>query len=517
MNPGQIARMLAGFAAFFTIAQLPPFLMALQEPQDGRFATVAGFGASIAVGMAVAALLWFGGRNAGHEVFRKEAIVVAGVSWALAGLLGAVPFQWSGLLPSAADAVFETVSGLTTTGASVLGSGDNPAVPDAPPSLLLWRALLHWIGGIGIILVFVALLPAMGVTGKNLLTSESVGVATESFQPRAIEKARVVALIYVTLTGACLLLLVFVGGFGWFDAVCHAFSTLATGGFSTRVSMNQFDSLGAEVVLTVFMFLAGASFAFVAAHWRSGPQALTALARSGEFRLYSLTALAIVVACTLSLVRADVPIGEALRLASFNGVSVLTSTGFATSDFQAWPTTCLLVLFAAMLVGGCAGSTAGGIKQVRLLVVLKLLGYTVRQFVRPRIVERIKVDEETLPAVVVSSVLAITMMWLLTIAAGAFVLSFDERLSFVGALTASASMVGNCGPALAQVDPTSAAAVLNVGAASAMLADEPNIGPFGGYGGLPAWAKAVMTAQMLLGRLELLTLLALLSPGFWRR
>jgi trk system potassium uptake protein TrkH len=265
------------------------------------------------------------------------------------------------------------------------------------------------------------------------------------------------------------------------------------------------------------MFLSGASFAFLAAHWRSGPQAITALLRSGEFRLYAVTTAALIGSCTLALVRADVPFGTALRLASFNGVSVLTSTGFATSDFQAWPTTCLLVLFAAMLVGGCAGSTAGGIKQIRLLVVLKLLGYTVRQFVRPRIVERIKIDEETLPAVVVSSVLAITMMWLLTIAAGAFVLSFDERLSFVGALTASASMVGNCGPALAQIDPASAAAALEGIAGSTTLASEPNIGPFGGYGGLTAWAKAVMTAQMLLGRLELLTLLALLSPGFWRR
>jgi Trk-type K+ transport system membrane component len=214
--------------------------------------------------------------------------------------------------------------------------------------------------------------------------------------------------------GACLLLLVGIGGFGWFDAVCHAFATLATGGFSTRVSIDQFGSLGAEVVLTVFMFLSGASFAFLAAHWRSGPQAITALLRSGEFRLYAVTTAALIGSCTLALVRADVPFGTALRLASFNGVSVLTSTGFATSDFQAWPTTCLLVLFAAMLVGGCAGSTAGGIKQIRLLVVLKLLGYTVRQFVRPRIVERIKIDEETLPAVVVSSVLAITMMWLLT-------------------------------------------------------------------------------------------------------
>lgn len=517
MNPAQIARMLAGFATFFTIAQLPPLVVALQESGDGRYATVNGFLASIALGAVVASLLRLGGRGEHGEVFRKEAIAVAGLSWVLAGLLGAVPFQWSGLLPSAADAVFETVSGLTTTGASVLGSGPNPPVPDAPPSLLLWRALLQWIGGIGIILVFVALLPAMGVTGKNLLSSESVGVSTHSFQPRAIEKARVIGLIYVALTAACASLLAWVGGFGWFDAICHAFTALATGGFSTRASIAEFDSLGGEIVLTAFMFLAGASFAFLAANWRDGWQTVRQLARSGEFRMYALSTAVVIGACTLALCRAGTPFGQALRQASFNGVSVLTSTGYATSDFQAWPTTALLVLFGAMLVGGCSGSTAGGMKQVRFLVILKLLGYTVRQFVRPKIVERIKLDNEPLPAIVISSVLAIALMWLLTIAAGAFVLSFDERLSFVGALTASASMVGNCGPSIAAVDPTTIAQALAPGGASATLAGEPNIGPLGGFGDLSAWAKTVMTAQMLLGRLELLTLLALLSPGFWRR
>ncbi|MBM3973039.1 MAG: TrkH family potassium uptake protein [Planctomycetes bacterium] len=517
MNPAQIARMLAGFATFFTIAQLPPLVVALQEPNDGRFATAAGFLASIALGAVVALLLRLGSRGDHGAIFRKEAIAVAGLSWVLAGLLGAVPFQWSGLLPSAADAVFETVSGLTTTGASVLGTGANPPVLEAPPSLLLWRALLQWIGGIGIILVFVALLPAMGVTGKNLLTSESVGVATQSFQPRAIEKARVIGLIYAALTAGCAMLLVWVGGFSWFEAICHAFSALATGGFSTRESIAAFDSLGGEIVLTVAMFLAGGSFAFLAAHWRGGWQTVRHLARSGEFRMYTLSTAVVVGVCTLALCRAGMPFGPALRQASFNGVSVLTSTGYATSDFQAWPTMALLVLFSAMLVGGCSGSTAGGMKQVRLLVILKLLGYTIRQFVRPKIVERIKIDNEPLPAIVISSALAIALMWLLTICAGAFVLSFDERFSFIGALSASATMVCNCGPAFSTVDPATIAQALTPGGVAATLAGEPNFGPFGGYGGLSAWTKAVMTAQMLLGRLELLTLLALFSPNFWRR
>ena len=169
--------------------------------------------------------LRFGGGDA------QQTIAVAGLSWFLAGLLGAVPFFASGLLSNPIDAIFEAMSGLTTCGATVLGTGGNMRIEDVAPSLLLWRAMLQWIGGIGIVLVFVALLPAMGVTAKNLLSSESVGVATDSFQPRVAERARHIASIYIGMTAICALLLVLIGGFEWFDAICHAFTALATGGY----------------------------------------------------------------------------------------------------------------------------------------------------------------------------------------------------------------------------------------------------------------------------------------------
>lgn len=503
MNLPQVGRLMAGFAGFFTLAQLPALACALLETHDDRYATVAGFGSSITIGALVALLLWSAGRKDRGQVFRKEAIAVAGLSWFLAGLLGAIPFQWSGLLPNPFDAVFETISGLTTTGASVLGSGPNPNVADAPTSLLLWRALLQWIGGIGIVLVFVTLLPAMGITGKNLLSSESVGVGTESYQPRAIEKARLIAAIYTGLTATCALLLVLLGGYGWFDAVCHAFTALSTGGFSTRASIAEFDSLGGELVLTTFMFLGGASFAVIATNWRSGLPCLRTLARSGEFRIYTLTTVLLILFCSIALVRAGLPVMNALRQSAFNSVSVLTSTGYATADFQAWPTTATLVLFGAMFLGGCSGSTAGGFKQVRLLVILKLLAYTIRHFVRPKSIERIKLDDEALPAAMISSILAIVMLWCLTIAIGAVALSFDSQLNFVAALTTSASMVGNCGPALSGT--------------AATLQGTTDVGPFGGYGGLADGSKALMSLQMLFGRLELLTALVLFSPSFWRR
>ena len=498
MNLAQIARLMAGFAAFFTLAQLPCLAFALQETDHPTLRPIAGFGGSIVIGGAVAALLWLAGRRDRGQVFRKEAIAVAGLSWLLASMLGAIPLQWSGLLPNPFDAVFETTSGLTTTGATMLGSGPNPPIVGTPDSLLLWRALLQWIGGIGIVLVFVALLPAMGVTGKNLLTSESVGVGSESYQPRAIEKARLIATIYAGLTALCAMLLV------------------ATGGYATRGSIAEFQSLGGEIVLTVFMFLAGTSFAVVATHWRGRWHGLGQLARSGEFRIYALTTALLIGLLTWSLVRAEVPFLLALRWASFNGVSVLTSTGYATADFHAWPALALLLMLLAMFVGGCSGSTAGGIKQVRVLVILKLLAYSIRHFVRPKSVERIKLDDEVLPASVISSILAIVLLWCLTIAVGALALACDERLDFVAALTTSATMVGNCGPALTIVEPSSVAAALTGGPA-VPLGAVPNVGPFGGFGDLRDWGKAIASLQMVLGRLELLTVLALLTPTFWRR
>ena len=518
MNLNQVARLMAGFAGFFTLAQLPPLITALSEATQQTVSPCTGFAVSMAIGAIVAGLLWLVGRRDQTQIFRKETIAVAGLAWFLAGILGAIPFFLSGLLSNPIDAFFEAMSGLTTCGATVLGSGDNMAIDEVAPSLLLWRALLQWIGGIGIVLVFVALLPAMGVTAKNLLSSESVGVATDSYQPRAVEKARHIATIYIGMTALCTVLLVLIGGFGWFDALCHAFTTMATGGYSTRASVAKFESLGGEIVLTAFMFMAGASLAVIATHFRTGFRCIGKLVQSAEFRIYTVSTVLLVSLITVTLMRAGQSFGTALRLASFNGVSVLTSTGFATGDFQAWPSTATLALFLAMFVGGCTGSTAGGFKQVRLLVVLRLLGYTLRQFVRPKSVERIKLDNEVLPAAVISSIMAIVLLWLLTVTVGAIVISFDGNLNFVAALATSASMVGSCGPSLTMVDPASAAQVLAGTTETAeTLAGVRNLGPFGGYAELQGWTKLVLAVQMVFGRLELLTVLALFSPNFWRR
>lgn len=516
MNFRHVARVLAGFVAFFSVVQLVPLALALRESSDGAFSTQQGFLAGIGIGALLAAALAALGRGAQGEIFRRETLLIAGVAWLVAGAIGGVPFFASGLLPDPADALFESVSGLTTCGGTVLGGSGNPTPEMTPSSLLLWRAMLQWLGGIGIVLAFVALMPSMGRAGKNLLMAESVGVGSEGYQPRIRTKAHGIALVYVGLTALCVLALVVFGGMGWFDAICHAFTCLATGGFSTRTNVALFDSLGAEVVLTVFMFVGGCSFTVMAGVARDGWEGLRGMLRSGEFRIYTLFTCAAILGVAIDLVRRGAGLGDALRQSSFNVVSMLSCCGYATADFHAWPPLSLIVIFGCTIVGGCSGSAAGGLKQVRLLVCLKLLGHTVRRFVQPKIVERIKLDEEVLPAATMSTVLAVVLLWLLTILLGSLVLAFDQRLSFVGCLSASASMLGGCGPAMAAVHPDVLQLPLpTLGAGVPVIG--PDIGPFGGYGDLSNLSKLAMCLQMVLGRLELLPLLALFSPSFWRR
>lgn len=516
MNLARVSQVLAGFVAFFTLAQLVPFALSITEGPLTAGSTLAGFLGGVVMGTVTALLLWWAGRRATGVMYRKEAFCVAGTAWLLASLLGAIPFQWSGLLSSPIDAVFESVSGLTTCGATVLGTGGNPTPEDTARSLLLWRAMLQWVGGIGIVLIFVSLLPSMGGAGKNLLMAESVGVSREGYQPRVLAQARGVGTIYFGLTAACMVSLMLFGGMDWFDATCHAFTALSTGGFSTRSSVAFFDSLGVETVLTAFMFVGGCSFTVMAMSVRDGWPGLVGMVRTSEFRMYSMLTVLAVLGVTIDLLRAGVPFGSALRQSSFNVVSMLSCCGYATADFHAWPPLSLIVIFTCTMVGGCSGSAAGGMKQVRLLVCLKLLAYTVRRFVRPNSVERLRLDDDVLQASTVSSVLAIVLLWLLAILVGAMVIACDQRLSFIGAMSASASMLGNCGPAMALVHPD--ALVNGIPALGQGLAVVgPNIGPLGGFGDLHGWTKVVMSFQMVLGRLELLPLLVLCLPSFWRR
>lgn len=523
MNLAQVARLLSGFILYFTLAQTIPLVVALLEPQQMENGThpVAGFIAGISLGLLVSWLLWLGGRKAPTEFFRREGLTVVGFAWLMAGALGAIPFQWSGALPSGTDALFESISGLTTTGASVFGTAENPDIEDLPYSLLLWRSMLQWLGGMGIILVFIVLLPAMGVTGRNLLASEQIGVSKEDMRPRMHEQARFLFRIYLTLTFAAFLALWLLARVSLFDSICHAMTTTATGGFSPRTgSVGAFDSLTAELIILVFMFLGATNYVLMYSAFRHRLHKSGNVLRNPEFRLYLFLTLGLITIVTLALWTwgGIVPdqnvgskdygdLGRCLRDAAFNVVSIFSSTGYATADFQAWPKAALVVLMFCMFVGGCTGSTAGGLKILRLLVSLKLVAYTVRHFIRPKSVEKIKLEHDVLPNSVISTILALVLLWLVGIAVGTFALSLDPRLDMYTAFSANLSMMGCTGPAITAVTPEFIP-VNEYGI---------NIGPYGGYGDLYGWSKILMCFQMILGRLEILAPLVLLAPGFWRR
>lgn len=518
MNLAQVSRLLAGFTLFFSLALAIPLGVALFE---GDQKAGSGFGVALGVGLLGATLLWLGGRHAAVEFFRREGLLVVGLAWVVAGILGAIPFLFSGCLVSRADALFESISGLTTTGASVFGSGPNPKVSELPDSILLWRALLQWLGGMGIILVFVVLLPAMGVTGKNLLSSEQVGVKDDAMRPRMQQQSRALFTLYVVLTLAATGLY-WLAGMGGFEALCHAFTTLPTGGFSTNdYSIGQFDNLAIELVAILFMFLAGTNFVLMLGVARGGFKKPMAILENPELRMYMLLVLVMIAGLTLSLwlsgqvvedqgtMRDYGNFGRALRDGAFQAVSILTSTGFSTTDFQNWLSPCLVLLVICMLVGGCSGSTAGGIKVVRFLVCARHIAHWVHTFINPKRVEKIRVGEVVVPDHIVVAILALVLMWLTTVVAGTALLALDSRLDLLAAFSASCSMMGCTGPAISGVQ--------EAGQGVYDCVSEVNLGPYGGYGQLYPAHKLLMCLQMVLGRLEILTPLALLTPGFWRR
>lgn len=522
MNLALVARLLAGFTLFFTGLAVVPLVVAVFEG-PGDQDTIAGFAWAIASGAAIALVLRIFGRKAPPEFFRREGLAVVGLAWVIAGIVGAIPLFASGSLHSFVDACFESVSGLTTTGATVYNSAGNPAPEALARSLLLWRSLLQWVGGTGVILVFTVLLPALGMTGKNLLDSEAVGVVRQDQRPRVREQARNLFRLYVlltVLTGAGYWL----AGMGAFDALNHAFTTTSTGGFSTRnYSIGQYDDLGIELCSIVFMFLGGASFPLMLSALRG--RDLRTLRANPEFRTYALLTAGAVLFTTLVLwgwgrqvedpavgvVKDYSDFGTCLRDAGLQVVSILTSTGYASANFQVWPTVALFVLLICMLIGGSTNSTAGGFKVYRVLVCAKLVGFALRRFIRPRTVEKLKLGDELLPNGLISTILTLLILWFGGVAVGTLVLGLDPRLDALSAFSASASMLGCTGPAITAVLPTpdGGFALANPGGI--------DLGPYGGYGALAGYAKVWLSLQMILGRLEILAPLVLFVPAFWRK
>ena len=434
------------------------------------------------------------------DYFRREGLAVAGLTWFVVGLAGALFFLLSGAMDSLVDAFFESASGFTTTGATILSA---EAIDRLPHALSFWRALSHWVGGIGIVVVFVVIFPT---GGRSLYRSEVSGVTREASLQRVRDSALALMRVYVLLTAVHLVLL-WLAGLSWFDATVHAFSTLATGGFSNRgASISYYGSWVVELILIVFMVAAGINFALWDSFLRIGPRrAWRAAWESNEVRLYGGLLVGATLAMTLVLwawggsrgVEASglpdyTSFPRALRDAAFNLVSIQTCTGYATADYDRWPDACRLLLVVAMFVGACAGSTGGGIKVVRLLIVAKAAFAGILRFVRPRAIHDVRVDQRSLDDRFVASATRYFVLWVLAAVAGSIAISLMGS-DLVTSVTGVVACLNNCGPGLARVGP-----VLD-------------------YGAMSDGAKLLLAFLMIVGRLEFYAVAALFVPGFWRR
>lgn len=418
------------------------------------------------------------------EFRRRDTFVLVTLAWILAAAAGALPYLWSGTLTSFTDAFFESMSGFTTTGSTVLTD-----VEAVPPGILFWRSLTQWLGGMGIMVLLVAVFSTLGVGGLQVMRAEAPGPAVERLTTRVRETARALWLMYVALT-ALQTLLLWGLGMSPYEALNHAFTTMATGGFGTRNASVGAFSPAIQWVITVFMFLAGVNFALYVGALQA--RDVRSFWRDPEFRLYTAASVGATLVVTLLLGSGAGPWPEALRHGAFQALSIMTTTGYATQDYTRWPMGAQAVLGLLSVAGACAGSTGGGIKMVRHLVLIK---QAVREFARlihPRLVSQIRLAGRAIPDEMVVHIHQFFFLYFGLLGVG-FIILAATGLDLVSAMSAAAVTLGNVGPGLGVV------------------------GPVGNFSALTDTAKWTTSLLMLFGRLELYTVLVLLSPAFWRR
>ena len=417
------------------------------------------------------------------QMHSRDGFVAVALSWVLLSLFGALPYVFTGVLDSYIDALFETVSGLTTTGSSTF-----TAVSHLPRSVLLWRSLTQWMGGMGVLVLFLALTPKLGEGAVFLMRAESPGPIKTKLVPKVGGTAKILYLIYVVLT-LCEVLALRLAGESWFSAVCHSFTTMATGGFSIYDTSLAGASKAVMWIITVFSFLAGVNFSLMFLSVRG--RVKEAL-RSEELWIY----VGVVTATTLLLcvnlwAQAGVGFHDSITDAAFQTVTIITTTGFATVDFALWPTFCRMALVMLMFTGGCAGSTSGGIKISRIAILCKSLKRELKRLAHPNHVSVIKMDGQAVEERVVSAAGAFIAAYLLVLLAGALVVSWDNY-GFQESFAASLTCISNVGPGLGI------------------------LGPMENFSILSPLSKLVLSLEMLMGRLELMPLLALLLRSTWR-
>ncbi len=414
----------------------------------------------------------------------REGFAIATLSWLLTAGFGSLPFMFSGALCGFADAFFETMSGFTTTGASVFIN-----VEAQTHGILFWRSLTHWMGGMGTIVLILALIPSLKIAGMQLYKAEVPGPTKSKVLPRIAQTARELYKLYLIITVAEISLLL-LAGMPLFDSFIHTFGSVATGGFSSKsLSVGAYNSLAIELIIVFFIVICGMNFAL---HYRALRGDLKSYWRDPEAKLYLGVITVSVLLISINLIQSmGYSLGEALRASFFTVPSIITTTGFATADFDRWPDFSRLLLVILMFFGGCAGSTGGAIKNVRMLILFKSVSRQIVRLLHPQAVVPVRLGREVVPEEVVSSVQTFFFLYMLIFTVATAYISF-LGFDLISALSAVASTLGNVGPGLGLV------------------------GPMSNYAALPGSGKVVLSLCMLLGRLEIYTVLVVLSTKFWR-
>lgn len=481
MNKRLVIRLLGAILLIEAAAMAPSLLLALLFGDGDALALSETILLLCLLGLPMRALA----RPQEKNLRAREGFLVVALAWLLLSAFGALPFVLNGMIPGYVDAFFEAVSGFTTTGATILTDFDG-----LPRGLMFWRSFTHWIGGMGVLVLTLALLPQMTGRTAHLVRAESPGPSLSKIVPKMGDSAKILYAMYLALTLVEFVVLI-IAGMSPYDAAIHAMGTAGTGGFSNYgASVAAFDSAVIDAIITAFMVLFGINFAlffrFLRRDWHS-------ILHSEELRWYLGIFAGFALAVTLLILPQYGSFFTALRYASFQTASIISTTGFATADFNLWPAAAKMLILILMFVGSCAGSTAGGMKIIRVALLCKQGRREIRRTFQPRKVQVVRFEGKGVDETMLSQVCVFAFVYVVIILFGAFAVSLDGRFDLETNITAALTCVSNVGPGLGAV------------------------GPIENFAGYSAFSKVVLSLLMLAGRLELFPMLVLFHPSIWRK
>lgn len=482
INTSVTANVIASLLMIMGILQIPSIIISAYYKESDFWPFIFSTTATLAIGVGLF-YLSRGSKNA--EIKKRDGYFIVTMGWLSMVLFGTFPYLFSGAIPNITDAFFETMSGFTTTGATILDE-----IESLPHGVLFWRSMTQWIGGMGIIVLTIAILPLLGIGGMELFVAEAPGPTKDKIHPRIKETAKRLWAIYVIITLSEMLILLCCG-MGFFDAINHALTTNSTGGFSTKQdSIAAFESPLIEYVIIVFMFIAGTNFTLLYFGFKGR---FSKFWKNDEFKYYlGAVLLSIIVVLIVLLLKTDLPFFKALRDSAFQVISMITTTGYATADFTTWGSFATFIFFLLLFTGASAGSTSGGIKIIRIVILMKNGLLEFKKRLHPNAVIPVNLNKKTVPSHIIYNLLAFIFLYLFIFGMGSLIMT-AVGAEFDVAVSSTATSLGNVGPGIGDVGPANTFSAIH---------------PVG---------KWVMSFLMLFGRLELFTVALLFTPYYWRR